>query len=140
MLPLMFTMYSNACLREQQEKYDMATLLLYRLLEMIEQRRLALYNLYVSKMSYLNIKFLAPDQLQNNQMEPAKKQEWIKEEVYQIKSKMFRNDVGKYLPDQVSLLEGFMILSALNDPIMAGAARRSDRKIKTDPFHGISAE
>lgn len=48
-----------------------------------------------------------------------KKQEWIKEEVYQIKSKMFRNDVGKYLPDQVSLLEGFMILSALNDPIMA---------------------
>mgnify|MGYP002584523639 FL=1 len=119
MLPLMFTMYSNACLREQQEKYDMATLLLYRLLEMIEQRRLALYNLYVSKMSYLNIKFLAPDQLQNNQMEPSKKQEWIKEEVYQIKSKMFRNDVGKYLPDQVSLLEGFMILSALNDPIMA---------------------
>lgn len=29
---------------------------------------------------------------------------------------MFRNDVGKYLPDQVSLLEGFMILTALQDP------------------------
>ena len=42
-IPLMFTMYTNAMLRENQEKYDMATLLLYRLLEMIEQRRLAAY-------------------------------------------------------------------------------------------------
>lgn len=48
-IALMFTMYQNAGIREEQEKYDMATLLLYRLLEMIEQRRLALYNLYVSK-------------------------------------------------------------------------------------------
>ena len=118
MIPLMFTMYSNACLREQQEKYDMATLLLYRLLEMIEQRRLALYGLYVSKMDYGNIKFQAPDQSIYNELEPSKKRDWLKEEVYQIKSKMFRNDVGKYLPDQVSLLEGFMILSALHDPII----------------------
>lgn len=36
-VPLMFTLYSNAQIREKQEKYDMATLLLYRLLEMIEQ-------------------------------------------------------------------------------------------------------
>lgn len=46
--PLMFTMYTNALLREAQDKYDMATLLLYRLLEMIEQRRLSEYNLYIS--------------------------------------------------------------------------------------------
>ena len=38
--PLMFTMYQNALVREAQEKYDMSTLLFYRLLEMIEQRRL----------------------------------------------------------------------------------------------------
>ncbi len=37
---LMFTMYENALRREKEEKYDMATLLFYRLLEMIEQRRL----------------------------------------------------------------------------------------------------
>ena len=50
MIPLMFTMFTNAMLRENQEKYDMATLLLYRLLEMIEQRRLSAYGFYVSKM------------------------------------------------------------------------------------------
>ena len=53
----MFTMYTNACVREVQEKYDMATLLLYRLLEMIEQRRLAVYGLYVSRMDYKNIRY-----------------------------------------------------------------------------------
>ena len=35
----------------------MATLLLYRLLEMIEQRRLAIYNLYVSQMNYADISY-----------------------------------------------------------------------------------
>lgn len=40
MLSLMFTMYENAMRREEQEKHDMAMLLFYRLLEMIEQRRL----------------------------------------------------------------------------------------------------
>lgn len=38
---LMFTMGQNALIREKQEKYDMATLLFYRLLEMVEQRCLA---------------------------------------------------------------------------------------------------
>ena len=55
-VPLMFTMCQNAMIREEQEKLDMATLLLYRLLEMIEQKRLAGYNLYVSKMNYKEIK------------------------------------------------------------------------------------
>lgn len=130
MVPLMFTMYSNACLREQQEKYDMATLLLYRLLEMVEQRRLAMYGLYVSKMDYGNFRFRSADQLIFNELEPSKKRDWLKEEVYQIKSKMFRNDVGKYLPDQVSLLEGFMILSALKDPIMTTKNGNELEKLK----------
>ena len=56
MIPLMFTMLQNAAIREAQEKYDMATLLLYRLLEMIEQRRLAKYHLFVSKMDYLQLR------------------------------------------------------------------------------------
>ena len=54
-IPLMFTMYQNAMVREFQEKYDMATLLLYRLLEMIEQRRLSLYSLFVSRMEYMKM-------------------------------------------------------------------------------------
>lgn len=48
-VPLMFTMYKIADIREVQEKYDAATLMLYRLLEMIEQCRLARYEINVSK-------------------------------------------------------------------------------------------
>lgn len=40
-------MYENALRREKEEKYDMATLLFYRLLEMIEQRRLMNYGIYI---------------------------------------------------------------------------------------------
>lgn len=58
MVPLMFTMYSNAMLREKQEKYDMATLLLYRLLEMIEQRRLAAYGLLCIQNGLYRLSFL----------------------------------------------------------------------------------
>ena len=54
---LMFTIYQNACTRENQEKYDMATLLLYRLLEMIEQRRLMNYDIDVSDPDYEHIKY-----------------------------------------------------------------------------------
>ena len=55
-ISLMFTMLQNARTRYSQDKYDMATLLYYRLLEMIEQRRLAKYNLFVSQMKYSEIK------------------------------------------------------------------------------------
>lgn len=51
-VPLMFTMQTNALIREAQKKYDSATLLLYRLLEMIEQRRLSHYNIDVSKADF----------------------------------------------------------------------------------------
>lgn len=54
---LMYTMYENAKRREDQEKYDMATLLWYRLLEMIEQRRLMTYQIYVSKPEYQKADF-----------------------------------------------------------------------------------
>ena len=65
-----------------------------------------------------------------NELESSKKRDWLKEEVYQIKSSMFRNDVGKYLPDQVSLLEGFMILSALHDPIILVSNGNQMEKLK----------
>ena len=56
-MPLMFTMQTNALIREAQEKYDSATLLLYRLLEMIEQRRLCRYGIDVSRADFLNIQY-----------------------------------------------------------------------------------
>lgn len=117
MVPLMFTMYSNAMLREKQEKYDMATLLMYRLLEMIEQKRLSKYNLYVSKMSYENILFLADNQKNLNELAGDQKREWLKSSVFEIKKQLFPKTDSRYLPEQISLLEGFIILTALEDAI-----------------------
>ncbi len=117
-VPLMFTMKMNAWTREQQDKYDMATLLTYRLLEMIEQRRLAKYNLFVSDMHYDKIEPNAARLPELVSMTSTERIDWLKKEVYEIKKGMFKGRVSDYLPNPVSLLEGFIILSALRDPIV----------------------
>lgn len=111
--PMMFTMYQNAIIREKQEKYDMSTLLFYRLLEMIEQRRLIQYNLYVSSMDYMAITNFGD-------MNATDTINMLKEKVYNIKKELFGKCNSSYLPEQVSLLEGFIILYALDDEIMLG--------------------
>lgn len=121
---LMFTMYQNAMTREQQEKYDMATLLLYRLLEMIEQRRLSHYNLFVSNMEYLKIKVNLKQRPELKGMSEQEVLSWLKEEVNRIKIELFRTNRNTYLPEQVSLLEDFVILEALGDAI----TRMPDKK------------
>jgi len=112
-LPLMFTMYQNADVREEQEKYDMATLLLYRLLEMIEQRRLATYNLFVSRMDYRAIRNVGNDDIETTLTA-------LKNRVCALKEQVFGRCSSTYLPDQVSLLDGFILLAALGDDIMLG--------------------
>ena len=110
-IPLMFTIYQDAVVREFQEKYDMATLLFYRLLEMIEQRRLSLYSLFVSKMDYskmvVNGKAVTEEQFQI-----------IKSKATSLKKELFGKCSSSYLPEQISLLEGFILLAALEDPII----------------------
>lgn len=129
-IPLMFTMYTNACVREIQEKYDMATLLLYRLLEMIEQRRLAGYGLYVSHMDYKNIRYdfdQRPD-LKGLSSEDCFSQ--LKNDINSIKKALYGRIGNGYLPEQVSLLEGFVILQALGDPISRMENGRHVDKLK----------
>lgn len=129
-IPLMFTMYTNACVREIQEKYDMATLLLYRLLEMIEQRRLARYGLYVSRMDYRNIHYdftQRPD-LKERSEEDCLSQ--LKKDINDIKKALYGRSGNGYLPEQVSLLEGFVILQALGDPISKMENGRHVDKLK----------
>lgn len=115
---LMFTMFQNAKVREKQEKYDMATLLLYRLLEMIVQRRLSCYGLYVSKMNYMNIQYRDDRTPEMEGKEPEEQFMMLKSKVSAIKEQVFGRRTGDYLPDQVSLLEGFIILLALGDEIV----------------------
>ena len=116
-VPLMFTMYINAEIRKEQEKYDMATLLLYRLLEMIEQRRLALYGLYVSKTDYAAIRYNTERQPELKGMGQETRFKHLKETVIGIRRELFRGKISTYLSEQISLLDGFILLLALNDEI-----------------------
>ena len=111
MTALMFTMYQNAKVREQQEKYDMASLLMYRLLEMIEQRRLAEYNLYVSSMDYSALDY------SKVQLDGKADLDRIRDNMNRIRESMFGRQTNRFLPDQVSLLDGYMLLQALGDAI-----------------------
>lgn len=115
--PLIFTMYLNAMRREYQEKYDMATLLLYRVLEMIEQRRLIVYNLYVSNMQYDMIHFRKERNQEYLDCPEKERETLLKEKVFQIEKKLFGHANRSFLPERVSLLEGFIILLALEDEI-----------------------
>lgn len=118
-VPLMFTMRMNAVTRESQQKYDMATLLTYRLLEMIEQRRLSKYNLFVADMKYEEIH---PHKQRNAvmlEMNGKERMEWLRTEVYSIRQQLFKGHISDYLPNPVSLLDGFVILAALTDPIFS---------------------
>ncbi|MDO5423018.1 MAG: TIGR02710 family CRISPR-associated CARF protein [Eubacteriales bacterium] len=130
MTALMFTMFQSALTREEQEKYDMATLLLYRLLEMIEQRRLALYGLYVSKMNYMALKYNAKQCPEYGGLSTQEQFALLKNKVHAIKGKLFKSDTGDYLPEQVSLLEGFIILHALGDPVVCNEGNQGINELK----------
>lgn len=115
---LMFTMFMSAKTREIQKKYDMATLLMYRLLEMIEQRRLSKYNLFVSDMIYENLR---PNEKRTPELIVQDSEEMKKilsDKVYNIKRALFGNRTSNYLPNPVSLLDGYIILAALCDPVV----------------------
>lgn len=115
---LMFTMYQNAMAREKQEKYDMATLLLYRLLEMIEQRRLIQYNLYVASPEYADFWYDSNLLPQLNEKRTAEERvDWLQNEVFTIKKQILQR-CSPELPTAISLLDGYMILAALKDPLL----------------------
>ncbi len=105
-LPLIFTIYRNAIRREEQIKYDMSSLLLYRLLEMIMQRRLSTYSIYVSDAEYEKA-FSDKEALKEFQ-----------NKVISLRRSLFGNKIKRYLPDQISLLEGYIQLAALGDDLI----------------------
>lgn len=125
----MFTMCQNGLIRERQEKYDMATLLFYRLLEMIEQRRLAAYNLFVSKMEYKEVKYNTKRAPEFAGLSKDGQYELLRQKVQDIKAKIFGKG-NNYLPEQVSLLEGFILLHALGDPIVSDKEGHGIDKLK----------
>ena len=127
---LMFTMLQNALIREKQEKNDMSTLLLYRLLEMMEQRRLAGYNINVSKAEYLEIRYKREQTPEMIGLSPQERLKRLKEQIAGIKEQLFRRKGNEYLSEQISLLEGFILLYALGDPIVCDEGNSGIGKLK----------
>ncbi|MBM7685891.1 TIGR02710 family CRISPR-associated CARF protein [Defluviitalea raffinosedens] len=105
-LSLMFTIYHNAKRRSEQAKYDMASLLLYRLLEMIMQRRLALYGIDTSKPQFSKV-FLNQEKLND-----------FTNKVINYRRKLFGKNVNKFLPTYVTLMEGYIELAVLKDALI----------------------
>lgn len=117
-VPLMFTMYACSLIREKQEKYDSATLLLYRLLEMIEQRRLAVYGIDASKADFLHIQYPKDKFEEMYKLGEKERFECYKKMVNEVKEQVFARNGNTYLSEAISLLEGFIHLTALQDELM----------------------
>ena len=102
-----FMLYHNALRREQQGKLDTACLILYRLLEWIEQHRLAQHSINTSQPDYSK-SGMAPDQLLERYQQKRK-------QVYKNKNVHMTS-----LPDRIALVDGFLVLDALGDNIVEG--------------------
>ncbi|MBO8169044.1 MAG: TIGR02710 family CRISPR-associated protein [Thermoanaerobacteraceae bacterium] len=101
---VMMVLYSNALRREKQNKLDMATLLLYRLLEMISQASLAVYGIDTAAPDYSQVSGIAVEELQN----------YYRQLCQRYKSK------DQALPAQIALFDGYLLLAALKDPLVEG--------------------
>lgn len=135
MSALTFTMYTNAIRREKQEKYDMATLLLYRLLEMIEQSRLMSYGIYITKPEYGRTDFSKAAECYQN-LEKNEQINLLKGKVCEIRKNLFKGMQENYLPHPIALLDGFILLAGLGDPMLAedGKVGSQLQRIRTMVF------
>ena len=115
---LALTIYQNARTREQQEKYDMATLLLYRLLEMMSQRRLFRYGIFPARPDYRQVQFDFLKYPELKKMDDEKRHDWMVDRFRNISEAVFRKETDRYLPSPIASLDGFIILASLGDPLV----------------------
>ncbi|MPM88479.1 hypothetical protein SDC9_135583 [bioreactor metagenome] len=102
---LIFTLYQNALRREAQGKYEMASLLLYRILEMLSQSRfwrMGIDTEKVKKEQY-NALGINPDSLLRK--------------INNIKKKIGDKPLDA-LPQEISLIMGYIILGVLDDELI----------------------
>jgi len=100
---LIANLYQNAMRREMQEKYEMASLLLYRILEIVEQKRLWNHGVDTSDADFTR---LCDDE--NILLENANK----------IIRKIKGFSEWKQLDKKISLLAGYILLAAVGDEII----------------------
>lgn len=100
---LIANLYHNAMRREKQDKYEMASLLLYRILEIVEQKRLWNYGVDTSDADFNKL---------------CEDEKVLLENANKIIRKLKRFSEWKQLDKKVSLLAGFIILAVVGDEII----------------------
>lgn len=115
---LAMTIYQNAKTREEQEKYDMATLLLYRLLEMMSQRRLSEYGIFPSRPDYQHARFNIDRFPELRQMSADERFRWLVDRYKNISEAVFRREPDRGLPSPIASLDGFILLATMGDPLV----------------------
>lgn len=100
---LIANLYQNANRREKQGKYEMASLLLYRILEIVEQKRLWNYGIDTSNADYCK---LPVDETS------------LHNKINNIIRKIYDSNKLSQLDNKISLLNGFILLVALEDDII----------------------
>lgn len=98
-----FMLYHNALRRESQGKLDMACLILYRLLEWIEQHRLAQSGINTRQPDY---------------SKSGMKQNQLLEQYNQKRKEVYGGEDTSALPDRIGLVDGFLILDILGDAVV----------------------
>ena len=96
-----FMLYHNALRREAQGKHNTACLILYRLLEWIEQHRLTMYGINTREPDYSNVD---EDEIFKLYAEKLKE--------------VFKRTDRSALPAPIGLVDGYLLLHALEDEIV----------------------
>jgi CRISPR-associated protein (TIGR02710 family) len=102
-LPLLGILRSNAQRRAAQGRYDMAAMFLYRCLELMSQHRLAGHGILTERPDYGAIRKRIPD---------------LDTRYRNIERSLFRNSYGIEEGRSINLLNGYMLLKALDDSLI----------------------
>ncbi|WP_298821627.1 TIGR02710 family CRISPR-associated CARF protein [Chloroflexus sp.] len=131
-LPLLGSLHANAMRRVAQQRYDTAALLRYRCLELMSQHRLATYGVWTERPDLDALKQRMP------QLDARYRQ--VEAAVGFRERGLQPNRDGSY--SAITLLNGYMLLKALDDPLLAQAQpidikQRSFARNKSILAHGF---
>lgn len=129
-LPIMGSLRAGAIRQESRGKLDVAALLWYRLIELLSQQRLSGYGIQTSNPDYSQVQKSQSDLLSNYQEVVASKSG--------AKSKS--NGVAvTSLPSPISLIDGYTLLKALQDPFAKEVKLQEVRGKVEARDHGLFA-
>jgi CRISPR-associated protein (TIGR02710 family) len=111
---LLFSIYHSSKRRAEANMFDSASLLLYRLLEVMAQRRLATHSIDTAEPDY-------------NILQQVKPEDCLAK-MNDIRKNLKHSSLAE-LPSPISLMDGYMLLQALNDPYNLSKSANNGKEI-----------